>query len=86
MAQGMGLYMLHNTLQLHATQMAPNSRGAALALFAFCLFTGQSLGVWLASLLVDARGTLPVFLAAGGGLALLAFFFQRRLSLRRDAG
>ena len=82
-AQGMGLYMMHNTLQLHATQMAPDSRGAALALFAFCLFTGQSLGVWLASLMVDARGTLPVFLAAGAGLALLAFFFQRQLARRR---
>jgi hypothetical protein len=63
--------------------MAPNSRGGALALFAFCLFTGQSLGVWSASLLVDARGTLPVFLAAGAGLALLAYSFQRRLAARR---
>ena len=82
-AQGLGLIMMHNTLQVHATQMAPDSRGAALALFAFCLFTGQSLGVWLASLMVDARGTVPLFLAAGAGLALLAFFFQRRLLARR---
>lgn len=82
-AQGMGLYMMHNTLQLHATQMAPSSRGAALALFAFSLFTGQSLGVWLASLLVDARGTVPLFLAAGAGLALLAYAFQRRLASRQ---
>lgn len=82
-AQGMGLFMMHNTLQLHATQMAPDSRGAALALFAFCLFTGQSLGIWLASLMVDARGTVPVFLAAGAGLVALAFFFQRRLATRR---
>ena len=82
MAQGMGLYMMHNTLQVHATQMAPDSRGAAVALFAFCLFSGQSLGVWLASLMVDARGTLPVFIAAGGGLVLLAYFFQWRLALR----
>ena len=84
-AQGMGLFMMHNTLQVHATQMAPNSRGAALALFAFSLFTGQSLGVWTASLVVDARGTLPLFLAAGAGLALLAYFFQRRLATRRRA-
>jgi predicted MFS family arabinose efflux permease len=82
-AQGLGLIMLHNTLQLHATQMAPESRGAALALFAFCLFTGQSCGVWLSSLVVDARGTAPVFYAAGSGLVLLAFFFQRRLAKRR---
>lgn len=84
-AQGMGLYMMHNTLQVHATQMAPASRGAALALFAFSLFTGQSLGVWLASMLVDARGTVPLFLAAGAGLALLAYAFQRRLARRQAA-
>jgi MFS family permease len=84
-AQGLGLIMLHNTLQLHATQMAPESRGAALALFAFCLFTGQSTGVWLSSHVVDARGTLPVFIAAGAGLVLLAYDFQRRLAARRQA-
>ena len=84
-AQGLGLIMLHNTLQLHATQMAPQSRGAALALFAFSLFTGQSMGVWIASHVVDAHGTLPVFLAAGAGLVMLAFFFQRQLAARRRA-
>ena len=82
-AQGMGLMMMHNTLQVHGTQMAPDSRGAAMALFAFSLFTGQAAGVWLASLMVDARGTVPVFLAAGAGLVALAFFFQRQLAVRR---
>ena len=82
-AQGMGVFMLHNTLQVHATQMAPQSRGAALALFAFSLFTGQSLGVWSAAHVVDAFGTVPLFLAAGAGLALLAWFFQRRLLAHR---
>ena len=64
MLLGVGLYMLHNTLQLHATQMAPESRGAAVALFAFFLFTGQSTGVWLASNAVDSVGTRSVFSAA----------------------
>jgi predicted MFS family arabinose efflux permease len=83
-AQGLGLIMMHNTLQVHATQMAPESRGAALALFAFCLFTGQSSGVWVTSRFVDSHGTLPVFFATGAGLVLLAFFFQRRLVARRE--
>jgi predicted MFS family arabinose efflux permease len=42
---GMGFYMLHNTLQTQATQMAPESRGTAVSLFACVLFLGQSLGV-----------------------------------------
>jgi len=83
---GLGLYMLHNTLQVHATQMAPEARGGALALFACSLFTGQSLGVWLASHVVDAAGARPVYWVAGLGLLALALDFRRRLAkLRRSA-
>jgi predicted MFS family arabinose efflux permease len=80
---GVGLYMLHNTLQMHATQMAPEARGGALALFATCLFTGQSAGVWLGSHAIDAVGTVPVFVVAAVGLPLLALEFRRRLALHR---
>jgi len=81
---GAGIYMLHNTLQVHATQMAPATRGAALAIFACSLFTGQSVGVWLASQVVDAAGARPVFVVAAIGLLLLALDFRRRLAkLRR---
>src|SRR5581483_6072198 len=44
---GLGFYMLHNTLQTNATQMAPEARGLAVSLFAFMLFCGQSAGVAL---------------------------------------
>ena len=81
---GAGFYMLHNTLQVHATQMAPEARGAALALFACSLFTGQSVGVWLASSAVDAAGARPVFVAAAVGLLLLALDFRRRLAKPRS--
>lgn len=80
---GAGLYLLHNTLQVHATQMAPEARGAALALFAFCLFIGQAAGVWLASRAVDVAGTPAVFLAAAAALPLLALYFRREMSKRR---
>jgi len=81
---GAGIYMMHNTLQVHATQMAPATRGAALAIFACSLFTGQSVGIWLASKVVDAAGAQPVFIAAAIGLLLLALDFRRRLAkLRR---
>lgn len=83
---GAGIYMLHNTLQVHATQMAPATRGAALAIFACSLFTGQSVGVWLGSRVVDAAGARPLFVAAALGLLLLALDFRRRLAkLRRSA-
>lgn len=81
---GAGIYMMHNTLQVHATQMAPATRGAALAIFACSLFTGQSVGVWLGAQVVDAAGARPLFVAAAIGLLLLALDFRRRLAkLRR---
>ncbi len=83
LALGIGFYMLHNTLQVHATQMAPETRGAAVALFAFFLFTGQSMGIWLASHAVDSVGTQPVFVVAALGLPLLALDFRRRLAAHR---
>ncbi len=49
---GLGFYMLHNTLQMLATQLAPQARATAVGLFAVALFLGQSMGVasagWLA--------------------------------------
>jgi len=46
---GFGYYLVHSTLQTQATQMAPQIRGTAVAMFASFLFTGQSLGVWAVS-------------------------------------
>lgn len=67
---GLGFYMLHNTLQTNATQMAPERRGASIALFAFSFFTGQSVGVALAGLAVERAGTTAII--ATGALATLA--------------
>ena len=82
---GAGFYMLHNTLQVNATQMVPAARGAAVSLFAACLFTGQSVGVWLAGGVVDAYGTEPVFIAVSLGLALLGWNFRRLLKIQAQS-
>ena len=79
---GLGFYMLHNTLQTNATQMAPEARGLAVSLFAFSLFIGQSLGVSLAAPIVDRFGAPPVYLAAAVLLPLTAAWFRLRLSQR----
>jgi predicted MFS family arabinose efflux permease len=67
---GLGFYMLHNTLQINATQMAPERRGAAVAAFASCFYFGQSVGVSVAGLLVERVGTGAII--AVGALGLLA--------------
>jgi predicted MFS family arabinose efflux permease len=75
---GLGFYMMHNTLQTHATQMAPERRGAAVAAFASCFFLGQSAGVGLAGLVVGRTGTGWVLAAGALGLLVVAWAFNRQ--------
>jgi YNFM family putative membrane transporter len=86
MLSGMSFYMLHNTLQTHGTQMAPEARGAAMALFALCLFVGQAIGVPIAAPIVDRWGAPPVFWAAAIVLPLLAFWFVAALRRHQFSG
>lgn len=79
---GVSFYMLHNTLQTHGTQMAPEARGAGMALFALCLFVGQAVGVPIAAPIVDRWGAPPVFWAAAIFLPLLAFWFAAAIRRR----
>jgi predicted MFS family arabinose efflux permease len=74
---GLGFYMLHNTLQVQATQMAPAARGTAVTLFACSLFFGQSTGVLLMAQSVD-MGWLPyAFTAAAVGVSCLGVWVYR---------
>lgn len=79
-AAGLGFYMLHNTLQTAATQMLPEARGLALAVFASSLFLGQAAGVALCGALVDRVGYAPVFIATGVLLLALALYFRSALA------
>jgi predicted MFS family arabinose efflux permease len=80
---GLGFYMLHNTLQVNATQMAPDRRGAAVSAFAACFFLGQSTGVSLGAVAVGAAGT-SLFIAMGGvGLWVVALVFAAALRRHR---
>lgn len=74
---GLGFYMLHNTLQVQATQMAPAARGSAVTLFACSLFFGQSTGVLLIAQSVDI-GWLPyAFTLAAMGVSGLGVVVYR---------
>lgn len=76
---GLGIQMLHNTLQTNATQMAPAARGLAVSTFASALFLGQAGGVWLCGILVDRVGYAPVFVVLGVCLAVLGAVFAHLL-------
>lgn len=66
---GLGFYMMHNTLQINATQMAPERRGAAVAAFAFCFFFGQALGIGVTGYLLDSIN--PALLSVWFSITLL---------------
>jgi predicted MFS family arabinose efflux permease len=76
---GLGFYMLHNTLQINATQMAPERRGAAVAAFASCFFLGQSTGVGFGGALLSFTSTEHLIAIAGFGVALVGERFSRCL-------
>jgi predicted MFS family arabinose efflux permease len=79
---GLGFYMLHNTLQSNATQMAPEARGLGVSLFASSLFLGQSLGVAMAAPVVDRFGTPAIYLVAALILPAIAVWFRSKLAIR----
>jgi predicted MFS family arabinose efflux permease len=82
---GLGFYMLHNTLQINATQMAPQRRGAAVSAFAACFFLGQAAGVAVSGVLVAQLGTGSVIALGAGGVLVVALVFSRLRALRGRA-
>jgi predicted MFS family arabinose efflux permease len=74
---GLGFYMLHNTLQVQATQMAPAARGSAVTLFACSLFFGQSTGVLIMAQSVDMGWLAYAFTAAAVGVVGLGAVVYR---------
>jgi predicted MFS family arabinose efflux permease len=74
---GLGFYMLHNTLQVQATQMAPAARGTAVSLFACSLFFGQSTGVLLMAQSVDMGWLAYAFTGVAVGVLLLGAVIYR---------
>ncbi len=83
-AFGLGFYMMHNTLQINATQMAPERRGAAVAAFASCFFLGQSGGVAAGGAMLSSVGSGHLLAAAGVGVGLIGERFARLRAARID--
>lgn len=84
-AAGFGFYMFHNTLQTKATEMAPQARGTAIAVFAFSLFMGQASGVALCGVLIRVANYEWTFVAMGATLAALGWWFATRIERHRLA-
>ena len=76
---GFGFYVMHNTLQTLATELAPDARGTAVSLFAFSLMIGQGAGVALLGTIIDRFGYSAAFSVTATAVALLGWWFQGKL-------
>jgi MFS transporter, YNFM family, putative membrane transport protein len=81
---GLGFYMIHNTLQTNATQMAPNARGTAVSLFASAFFLGQSAGVAAAAMVIDKASVSWLFAIAAAILPLIGSLLAHALRIRHS--
>jgi len=68
---GLGFYMLHTSIQIEATELAPDARGSAIALHAFSLFIGMAVGPLFYGLAIPLIGA-PASVTLGGAIVLLA--------------
>jgi predicted MFS family arabinose efflux permease len=70
---GVGFYMIHNSLQTQATELAPTARGAAVSLHAFAFYMGQACGPPLFGLGYATLGAQATLVTIAAVLALLGW-------------
>ena len=68
---GVSFYMLHNSLQTEATELAPAARGSAVALFASGFFAGQGLGPLIFGGLLHTLGAQVSLIAIAATIVVL---------------
>jgi predicted MFS family arabinose efflux permease len=76
---GFGFYALHNSIQTQATELAPDNRGAAVALHAFFFFLGQAAGPIVYRLGIATIGPELSTAIAAGVIACLGFWLAGRI-------
>ncbi|NOT71443.1 MAG: MFS transporter [Hyphomicrobium sp.] len=79
---GLGFYMIHNSLQTQATELAPNNRASAVAAHAFFFFLGQAAGPLVYRLGFHFTGQDTTFVAAGIVMALTGLATAAGLKMR----
>ena len=83
---GISFYMLHNSMQTEATELAPSARGSAVALFACGFFIGQGLGPLVFGALLHGLGPRPALIAVALVIVVLGRVVVARVIDRRPEG
>ena len=83
---GVSFYMLHNSMQTEATELAPSARGSAVALFACGFFIGQGLGPLVFGALLHGAGARPALLFVAAVIVVLGRVVVGQVIDRRPLG
>jgi MFS transporter, DHA1 family, inner membrane transport protein len=78
-AMGLGFFLLHGSIQVQMTELAPTARGTAVAMHSFSYFMGQALGpiAYLAGFALI--GQSPTLIMAAAIMAMVGFVVPRLL-------
>ena len=76
---GFSFYMVHNTLQVKATEMSPHARGAGVSLFSTAWFLGQALGVAAMGILIRFLDYAVPMIGFGITFLLLSLWLRANL-------
>jgi predicted MFS family arabinose efflux permease len=68
---GVAFYMLHNSMQTEATELAPSARGSAVSLFACGFFVGQGFGPLVFGGLLHALGPQIALVLVAAAIVVL---------------
>jgi predicted MFS family arabinose efflux permease len=79
---GAGFAIVHSTLQTRATELVPEQRGTAVALFAFALLVGSGLGTYVAGQAIEWAGYTATLLGTAGLLVVFTWGAWRCMGTR----
>src|SRR5678816_4296205 len=82
---GVSFYMLHNSMQTEATELAPSARGSAVALFACGFFIGQGLGPLVFGALLHGAGPQVSLVIVAAAIVILGRTVVAQVIDRRAA-
>ena len=76
---GFGFYWLHGSIQVFATELAPQARGSAMALHSMAFFLGQAAGPVIYGAGFVIVGKTPLLITGAVIIALVGFVCSRKL-------
>jgi predicted MFS family arabinose efflux permease len=80
---GIGFYMLHASIQLHATDLTHTARGTALSLHSCAFFSGQAIGPIYYGFALGHFGTSVSMFIGAAVIGTIGLICARFLRFRR---